>query len=91
MKRLSGPDIEAAIREYDDAGPEQLRALRDASSESTEFRAHVFSAIRMMARGHCPAEVVRASLLVMLWAGMAIERKRQEVAALDRLYVQDET
>jgi len=82
-------EIDAAILAYDDAPVEELAAFTDATGSSKGFPAHVMSSIRLILEGNCPTEITWASMVVMLWVGMAIERRRREVATLNRMYAQE--
>jgi hypothetical protein len=79
-------EIDEALRGFLDASPEELRVFTEQAGKSSHFVADVVSALRMISDGNCLTETMWASMIVMLWAGMAIERNRQEVDLLERIY-----
>jgi len=81
-----GSEIDEVLAAYTGASAEELRAFTVETGRSKQFQAEVVAALHMIADGGCLTETMWAGMIVMLWAGMAIERKRHEVALLDRIY-----
>jgi hypothetical protein len=79
-------DIDEALRAFVDATPAELSQFTVATAQSPQFVGDVMAALKLIADGTCLTEAIWASMIVMLWAGMAIERKRQEVEVLERIY-----
>jgi hypothetical protein len=79
-------DIDEALRAFVDASPAELTQFTVATARSPQFVGDVVAALKLIADGTCLTEAIWASMIVMLWAGIAIERKRHEVDVLERIY-----
>jgi hypothetical protein len=82
-------EIDEALDDFAGADKKELRAFTEAVSGSVQFRCEAAATVNMLTRGECVSETLWALMIVMLRAGMAIERKRHEVGLLERLYVNE--
>ncbi len=86
MNTPSCSEIDDAITGFTAMSLGELQSYTAATCGSLHFQAEVRSAMKLIIDGHCVSETIWALMIVMLWAGVTIERKRHEISALDRIY-----
>ncbi len=79
-------EIDEAITDYTGATAEELRAFTNATCQSSQFQCELAAAVRMLVEGGCVSETLWALMIVMIRAGISIERKRHEVGLLRQMY-----
>jgi hypothetical protein len=80
-------EVDEALDGFAAANKEELDAFTEMAFDSTGFRCEAVAAARMLAEeGRRGPDALWALMIVMLRAGMAIERKRHEVGLLESLY-----
>ena len=83
----SATEVDEALDGFAGANKKELDAFTEMAFESAGFQCEAVAAARMLAEeGRRGPDALWALMIVMLRAGMAIERKRHEVGFLERLY-----
>jgi hypothetical protein len=79
-------ELDEALDDFAGANKKELRAFTEVVCRSVQFQSEAAAAVRMLTGGECVSETLWSVMIVMLRAGMAIERKRHEVGQLKRMY-----